>query len=212
MSCFRFSCPWKLTILVVFLSACSGSKNSPVPAIKVAIDSPSELEDKKGPGSARIIMTEYGVPHIEASNWRDLGHGAAYAFAGQNVCILADQLLKTRSERSKYFGPGANNENLISDVSNLALDYIVNGRALYPKLSRRARSLIRGYANGYNQYLRDIGGVDYLPRPCRGAAWVQPTTEYELLAYYLTLAERARPSARRSSLIDPITNVLYMVT
>jgi len=137
-----------------------------------------------------IYWADHGVPHIEAQDWYSLGYGTAYASAQQNFCILADQLLRTRSQRAKYFGPGEGSANIISDVGTLALGYIEDGKALFHTLTPRAQDLISGYAAGYNRYLSEKTPDQY-PRPCRGADWIQKTTAHELLAYYLSLAERA---------------------
>ncbi len=137
-----------------------------------------------------IYWTEHGVPHIEARDWYSLGYGAAYAAASQNFCILADQLLRTRSERSLYFGAGQANANIISDVGTKALGYIEDAKPLYQTLTPRAQDLIKGYAAGFNTYLNERSPEQY-PRPCKGAVWIKPTTHFELLAYYLSLAERA---------------------
>ena len=54
--------------------------------------------------SALIERTEYGTAHITAEDWGSLGFGQAYAFAQDRFCVLADQIVKVRSERSLYFG------------------------------------------------------------------------------------------------------------
>ena len=38
--------------------------------------------------SATIVRTKYGVPHIAADSYGDLGFGAAYAYAQDNVCLF----------------------------------------------------------------------------------------------------------------------------
>lgn len=141
-------------------------------------------------GKVDIYWVDNGVPHIEAKDWYSLGYGTAYAGATQNFCVLADQLLRIRSERSKYFGAGAGSANIISDVGNKALGYVEDGKNLFGKLSPRARELISGYAAGFNRYMSERTPDQY-PKPCRGATWAKPTTGQELLAYYLSLSERA---------------------
>ena len=50
--------------------------------------------------------TSYGIPHVTAESWSNLGFGHGYAYAEDHVCILADQILKVTSRRSAVFGPG----------------------------------------------------------------------------------------------------------
>ena len=144
--------------------------------------SAQSFEDLKEPEGSRsrvsIYWADNGVPHIEARDWYSLGYGSAYAAAAQNFCILADQLLKIKSQRSLYFGAGEKNENIISDIGNLALGYVDDSKNLFSKLTPRAQQLIEGYAAGYNRYLSERSPEQY-PRPCRDATWIQPTTQHE---------------------------------
>src|SRR5680860_1729647 len=55
---------------------------------------------------ANIRRTTGGVPHITADNLKSAAFGHGYAQAQDNVCLLAEAIVKARSERSKYFGPG----------------------------------------------------------------------------------------------------------
>jgi Penicillin amidase len=57
--------------------------------------------------SAEIRRTEYGIPHILADDYGSLGYGYGYAFAQDNLCVLADRVVTLRGDRSRYFGPTA---------------------------------------------------------------------------------------------------------
>ena len=57
--------------------------------------------------SAEIRRTEYGIPHIVANDYGSLGYGYGYAFAQDNLCVMADRVVTLRGERSRHFGPGA---------------------------------------------------------------------------------------------------------
>lgn len=156
------------------------------------------------PGQNRktdIYWSDHGVPHIVADNWFSLGVGAGYVASEQNFCIIADQLLKVRGERAKYFGPGEKNANIVSDVGNVALNYIEDGKRLFGSLSPRAQQLIDGYAQGFNKYVFEHF-PNSLPAPCTDARWIQQTTPQELLAYYLSLAERASGQVLLPALVN----------
>jgi acyl-homoserine-lactone acylase len=146
--------------------------------------------------SAEIRRTEYGIPHIMASDYGSLGYGYGYAFAQDNLCVLADRVVTLRGQRSRYFGPTADPGDPFADeedaISNLASDIYHRGvrqaGAARRLLARPAplgptaelRELVDGYVAGYNRYLRDTG-VAHLPDPtCRGKAWVGPITGLDI--------------------------------
>ena len=64
--------------------------------------------------NAQVRWTSYGIPHIQASDWGSLGYGYGYAFARDNLCVLAADVVEANGERSRYFGPGGG--NLQSDL------------------------------------------------------------------------------------------------
>ena len=43
--------------------------------------------------SAEISRTRFGIPHVRANDYASLGFGMAYAYAQDNVCLLADQVV-----------------------------------------------------------------------------------------------------------------------
>lgn len=70
--------------------------------------------------SADIRRTSYGVPHIRANDERGLGFGIGYAYAQDNLCLLANEVVTVNGERATFFGAEqvtleARN-NLASDV------------------------------------------------------------------------------------------------
>src|ERR1700753_716127 len=76
---------------------------------------------------AEIRRTSYGIPHILASDQGSAGYGQGFAFAQDHACVLLDRVLKIRGERSRYFGPGPDDANVLSDLGYRALD--ARGRA-----------------------------------------------------------------------------------
>ena len=54
--------------------------------------------------SVTIERTAYGIPHITAHDPQSLAYGVAYAYAQDNVCMTADQLVTARGQRSTAFG------------------------------------------------------------------------------------------------------------
>jgi acyl-homoserine-lactone acylase len=141
------------------------------------------------PSSIRAVIrrTSHGVPHITAANYRGLGAGLGYSQAQDAVCILADQFLKVRGERARYFGPGLNEVHINSDLNYKGLGLLVRAQAAYALQTSAMKDLLEGFAAGYNHYLEQTPAQS-LPAPCRGAAWVKPIRGVDLLAYHLDLA------------------------
>ncbi|MFG2640522.1 penicillin acylase family protein [Streptomyces sp. NPDC048370] len=147
-----------------------------------------------GPDKPTIRYTEYGIPHIIASDWEGLGTGYGYAAAKDNICTLADTYLMVNAQRSRYLGPDGRaspgqNQNSTSNLnSDLYFQRIKDDRVVERLLGRPApdgpepevEEAIRGYVQGYNRYLAETG-VDAISDPaCRGAAWVRPITELDV--------------------------------
>jgi acyl-homoserine-lactone acylase len=135
----------------------------------------------------KIRETSYGIPHIKAENYGSAGYGVGYAFAKQNICTFANNNVTTSARRSKYFGPdGETPQSAAAPVNNLDSDLfwqsVIDSGRIEELLkakgvqspSKDAKHAIRGYAAGYNAYLKKVG-VDGIPDPrCSGERWVKP--------------------------------------
>ncbi len=135
--------------------------------------------------SAEIRRTAYGVPHIKAKDEGSLGYGVAYAYAQDNVCLLADEIVTVNGERSKYFGPEA--LRTASELPNLQTDFfyrIINDdaavSAAWDKTPALMKQLAEGYVAGYNDYLDKTGAAN-LPAACKNAPWVRKLTEKDFV-------------------------------
>lgn len=134
---------------------------------------------------AVIRRTQYGVPHVLAADVKSAGFGQGWAYAGDRGCDLADQVVKLRSERSRWFGPGKDNANLASDFGYRALDIRSRAASRLAKLAPDVRALVSGYAAGFNAYLERNGK---LPGWCAGAPWVGKIDETDVLSRERDLA------------------------
>ena len=118
----------------------------------------------KGPVySASIVRTSYGIPHITASSWRGIGYGVGYAYAQDNLCMLAEEFATVAGERSLHFGPKESAVLGFERIDNLSSDTFFRSAIDLPKLRRgiatqgcAARDVIRGYVAGYNRLLREL--------------------------------------------------------
>jgi acyl-homoserine-lactone acylase len=188
-----------IRLAVIALAASLGACGDSAPAI-------TGLGGNDGGGATagqiELRRTDYGVIHVKAANYEDLGYGYAYAFAEDNLCVIAESYVTVNGERSKYFGPNASwpfyanttvNNNLDSDFFFkllIAEQRVEQLLALLPPNGPlpQVQDLVRGYVAGYNRYLADVG-VANLPDPtCRGAAWVRPITEIDVYRRFYELA------------------------
>ena len=149
---------------------------------------------------AEIRRTTGGVPHIKASDFGSLGYGFGYAYAQDQICEYASMIVTVSAQRSRYFGPDADSPN---GGTNLQSDFfwqrIKDEKTVERLIRRRAphgpskdvRQNIKGFAAGYNAYLRKTGRAT-LPDPtCRGKAWVRPITTLDVYRRFYQLGLRA---------------------
>ena len=131
--------------------------------------------------SADIRRTTFGVPHIQAADERGLGYGIGYAYAQDNLCLLANEVVTVNGERSKYFGPDAltleERDNLSSDIFFKWLNTPQSVDAFWQAQTPQVRDLIEGYVAGYNRQLSERHG---LPAQCDNAS-VRPLTSRDLV-------------------------------
>ncbi|MFJ8596310.1 penicillin acylase family protein [Streptomyces sp. NPDC093598] len=171
---------------------------SALPAAAATTQQRAEQHPSHDGLSAVIRYTEYGIPHILAKNYADLGFGTGWAQAADEVCTLADGFVTLRGERSRYFGAAASaGGDLSAARTNLASDLYFRGvretRTVQKLLaepapvgpSREVRDLMRGWAAGYNAWLKRERITD---PACADASWVRPVTELDVAARGLAIA------------------------
>ena len=132
---------------------------------------------------AEIRRTSHGIPHITAKNMGSLGFGEGYAFAQDHLCSMADQVVKVRGERARFFGPGERDTHLNNDISFKALGIYEQAGKLYQSMPAETREMIDGYTAGYNKYLKETG-VNSVAGWCKGKEWVFEITPVDVLAYH----------------------------
>ncbi|WP_328863323.1 penicillin acylase family protein [Streptomyces sp. NBC_00306] len=140
--------------------------------------------------SAVVRYTEHGIPHIAAKDYANLGFGTGWAQAADQVCVLADGFVTVRGERSRHFGPDAAPDGSLSSATkNLSSDLYFAGvrdaRTVEKLLAtpapagpgRQVKELMRGWAAGYNAWLKQNRITD---PACRGADWVRPISTLDV--------------------------------
>lgn len=159
----------KLTLtlsLTALLWACSSPSPQPSPGPS---STPADFK-------TQIRWTSYGIPHVKADDWAGLGYGFAYATAVDAICVVANDVVIVNGDMSKYHGP--DNGNLQNDIFHRSL--LTDGalKVFADAQSDNDHAFTRGYAAGYNRYLRDH--ADSLPVACAGKDWVRPITGDDL--------------------------------
>lgn len=133
--------------------------------------------------SADIRRTSFGVPHIRAENERGLGFGIGYAYAQDNLCLLANEIVTVNGQRSRYFGPEQvtveERENRVSDVFFTWLNTPDAVKTFWQAQPVKVQDLMQGYVAGYNRYLAERRQQG-LPQQCLGE-WVRDISTEDLV-------------------------------
>lgn len=149
--------------------------------------------------TANLRFTEFGIPHVQASDWAGLGYGHGYAYASQNFCVLMREIVIANGQSQRYFG----------DDGDLAADFVFallgdDVEAVFlDALDDDMRALAEGYIAGFNRYLRDTG-VANLPagdEGCVDEPWVREITLVDYAKMLRKLAVRASS--------EPLANFIF---
>jgi acyl-homoserine-lactone acylase len=169
-------------------------------ALLAACASPPMGSDAR---TATIQRTANGVPHITAGDPETLAYAMAYAYAQDNVCMTANQLVTVRGERSRYFGGATQGLLARRMLPNEQIDFFIAAHMDDAALERassggsaESQALSRGAVAGYNRYLADHAGK--LPAACNAQPWVKPMT----LAEFRRQGELTAVQAATAALAD----------
>jgi acyl-homoserine-lactone acylase len=154
----------------------------------VALASCSSNSQDMPDKSVQVRYTEYGVPHVRASDYQDLGFAQGYAQAKDNLCKIELGMLGFEGRLSRYFGPDAPANSMVpSAITSQTSDWyfrgVVESRiveslvAQQPPLGPRdeVRQFVRGYVDGFNRVLDEEPDVE-----CADAEWLRPMTEMDV--------------------------------
>jgi acyl-homoserine-lactone acylase len=139
-----------------------------------------------------VTRDSSGIPHIVAKSFTALGYGEGYAFAQDNLCTFANDIVTVEGQRSKYFGPNGTAVNYSAGTSSSNLDsdlywrYVQASGLINRELTAKppngllpqVRQIYSGYVEGYNRYLKSGQLRD---RACKGKPWVHPITLTDMI-------------------------------
>lgn len=142
---------------------------------------------------ATIRRTTDGVPHITGETLADAAFGQGYASGEDRTCDLADQVIKVRGERARWFGAGEDDANLNSDIQWRTIGMFDLATEDWEDVPDDARALFESYAAGWNLHLDEVG-VDEIGGWCAGEPWVRPLEPVEIYAYARSISLNASGS------------------
>ena len=172
-------------LIAAGLTSCSGSDDDAGP------DEGEVTEVGTGDAyAATIRRTTDGVPHITGDTLPDAAFGQGYASGEDRTCDLADQVVKVRGERARWFGPGDDDANIDSDVQWRAIGMFDRATEDWEDLAPDGQDLFEAYVAGWNAHLDEVG-ADGIGGWCAGEEWVRPLEPVEVYAYARSIALNA---------------------
>ncbi|MCB0970565.1 MAG: penicillin acylase family protein, partial [Acidimicrobiales bacterium] len=172
-------------LIAAGLTSCSGSDDEAGP------DDGEVTEVGTGDAyAATIRRTTDGVPHITGDTLPDAAFGQGYASGEDRTCDLADQVVKVRGERARWFGPGDDDANIDSDVQWRAIGMFDRATEDWEDLAPDGQDLFEAYVAGWNAHLDEVG-ADGIGGWCAGEEWVRPLEPVEVYAYARSIALNA---------------------
>lgn len=192
-----------LLSLAIGITACGGGGRDAAPT-------PGTSPGASGL-SAEVIRTEFGVPHIFASNFRNFGYGYGYVHAEDNLCVLAEDLMTIRGERARYLGRDgsytivANGSTAANIDSDFFWKHVATPEAVRPiseNSDPEAIAATEGFVAGYNRYVRELRAGQHPGRhaSCREAEWIGPISVEDMYRRYFRLTVLASSSVFTSEI------------
>ncbi|HYI62019.1 MAG TPA: penicillin acylase family protein [Acidimicrobiales bacterium] len=176
-------------------AACSGDDGDGDEGARPGDDGPAGTVLGQGDRyEATIRRDGAGVPHITADTLAGAAFGQGWASGEDRACDLADQLVRIRGERARWFGPGEDDEHIASDLSWRAIGVAEVAAADWETVSDEVRTLLTAFAEGWNAHLAEVG-ADGLAGWCAGEEWVQPVEPVDLYTYARSIALQASSGA-----------------
>jgi acyl-homoserine-lactone acylase len=186
------------TVLVVLaavvLAAAAGACSGDDDAADAAGEDVGDIVGVGDTYQATIRRTSAGVPHITADTLADLAFGQGWASGEDRACDLADQVVKVRGERARWFGAGEDDANVDSDIAWKAIGIFERASDDWEDASEGVVELVTAFTAGWNAHLDEVGS-DGLAGWCAGEEWVRPLEPVEAYAYARSIALQASSGA-----------------
>ena len=115
-------------------------------------------------GYVRIVRDTYGVPHVFASNDKDLYFGFGYAVAEDRLEQIFISMYAAAGRSAEVLGE----DRIGLDILLRSFHHKRYAKQLKKKVSRRIKNIVKGYCNGVNAYIKE--NRDKIP------AWIKKLT------------------------------------
>jgi acyl-homoserine-lactone acylase len=149
-----------------------------------------------------ITRSAHGIPNIEGKTFEDVAYGYGYAFAEDNICVIADSYVTVNAQRSRYFGPNrtwvfsGNGQRFNNLSSDFFFQRIIDDEVVEKMVAKRPpdgpkpaiRDGVRGYVKGYNAYLDEVGRDGITDPACKGEPWVRKIRPIDAYRRFYQLA------------------------
>src|SRR5215207_5632084 len=143
---------------------------------------------------AVIRRTGGGVPHITGDSMADVAFGQGWASGEDRTCDLADQVVKIRGERARWFGAGDDDANVDSDFAWKAIGVVDRAKDDWADASDDVVELLTAFTDGWNGHLDEVG-ADGVAGWCAGEEWVRQVEPVDVYAYLRSIALQASSAA-----------------
>ena len=189
--------------LCLLIAAC-GSSSLPAVLNRAPVGSGTTVTPLKY--DVTITRTEMGIPHLLANDFGSIGYGYGYAFSEDNLCLLFDDLIAIRGERSRYFGPTGTYTiyaNPSGTINNVDSDFFWKLMATPQAVARirdkalpEARATVTGTVAGINRYIAELKAGEHAGRhlACRDAEYLRPISEDDIYRRFYRLGILASSS------------------
>lgn len=168
--------------LALIATACSGGGGSSDSKGSDPSD-PTGIEGGSGDRyEAEIRRTEGGVAHISGDTFADVAFGQGWASGEDHTCDLAEQIVKVKSERARWFGPGEDDANIDSDFSWAAIGIAAVAAEDWETADDEVVELMTAYTDGWNAHLAEVG-ADGVSGWCAGEEFVQELEPVDVYTY-----------------------------
>ncbi len=171
-------------LLLGLVAGCSDdSKDEPASTTQSSQDtSPGEVVGSGDRYEATIRRGTGGVPHITGATVADAAFGQGFASGQDHTCDLADQVVKIKGERAKWYGAGEDNKHLNSDIAWRAIGIYQRASQDWEKMSADNKALFEAFTAGWNLNLTETG-PDKISGWCQGEPWLTSIEPVDAYAY-----------------------------
>ncbi len=114
---------------------------------QISVDEPV-YPDK---GYVRIVRDTYGVPHVYASNDKDLYFGFGYAVAEDRLEQIFVAMYAAAGKSAEVLGE----EGIGNDIFLRSFHHKRYAKRMKKKISSKIKTMIKGYCNGVNAYIKE---------------------------------------------------------